>query len=258
MATFKGRYLGKGWGRFANLRFRKALKSVGVGRRAIPRYQKRGIRFGGPGFARTGGYYGRFKGRRASGLAPELKFHDLAIDDAVIATGGTIVEDSCNGIAQGVTESQRIGRKCVIKAIHWKMNIALPNTSVPNETSDTARIILYLDKQCNGATATVAGILEDADYQSFKNLANKGRFRTLMDRTYDLNSQSGAYDGTNDQFGEHTVTDEFHKQCNIPIEFDSTTGAITEVRSNNIGVLSISGTGKASIFSQMRLRFADV
>ncbi len=35
----------------------------------------------------------------------ELKFHDLDIDDAAIAAGGTISQVSCNLIAQGVTES---------------------------------------------------------------------------------------------------------------------------------------------------------
>ena len=45
-------------------------------------------------------------------------------------------------------------------------------------------------------------ILESDDYQSFNNLANKGRFVTLMDRTYELNSNGAAGDGTsNDTLG---------------------------------------------------------
>ncbi len=194
------------------------------------------------------------KGRMAF---QELKFHDLDIDDQVVAAVPSIAQDSCNKIAQGVTESQRVGRKCVIKNIGWKFQITFPSTSTPGSTADTVRVILYLDKQCNGAIATGLGILETADYQSFNNLANKSRFRTLMDRTYDIHAPSGAWDGTNDQFGENIISDSFYKKCGIPIEFDNTTGAITEIRSNNIGVLLTSRDGFAGFKSKMRLRFSD-
>ncbi len=175
----------------------------------------------------------------------------------MVAANGNIAEDSCNGIAQGVTESTRVGRKCTVKKIMWRYTLALPATSTPGSTTECVRIILYLDKQCNGATATVTGIMEADDYQSFLNLANSGRFRILMDRTHKLVSKSGAYDGTNDQFGEDWLNGTFFKNCNIPIEFDSTTGAITEVRSNNIGVLLLSANGFAAFNSNMRLRFSD-
>ncbi len=196
------------------------------------------------------------RGRTAL-LFGELKFHDLDINDSVIATGANIVQDSCNLIVQGITESQRIGRKCVVRNINWHFRFSLPATSVPGDTSDTVRIILYQDKQANGATATTTGILETADYQSFNNLANKSRFRTLMDRTYSLSAKSGAFDGTNDQFGEVNIHDTFFKAVNIALEFDAALGAITELRSNNIGVMLLSRAGVAGFSSTMRLRFSD-
>lgn len=201
---------------------------------------------------------GPTRGREAFG---ELKFHDLDIDDAVVATGGTIAEDSCITIAQGTTESERIGRKLIVKSIGWRFEVRLPQTSDENDTSETVRVILFLDKQTNGATATVAGILETADYQSFNNLANKSRFRTLMDRTYDLNAHAGSGRGSTDtkQFGEFIIHDAFFRKVNIPIEYDNsfTTGVITSVRTNNIGVLTISKSGLAVFNSKMRIRFSD-
>ncbi len=206
------------------------------------------------GYFRTAGYYGRFSGPGAI----ELKFHDLDVDDAAIAAGATIAEDSCNTIAQGVTEVTRIGRKCTIRQIGWKWNIKLPVTApATGAQSDTVRVILYIDKQCNGATAATTGILETADYQSFNNLANKSRFRTLMDRTYTLNVQAASGDGAANDISEYSIDDSFYKKCNIPIEFDSTTGAITEVRSNNIGVMLVGKNGLAVFESKMRLRFSD-
>ncbi len=207
------------------------------------------------GYDRTGGYYGRYKGP-----VSEMKFHDLDIDDASIALGGTIIADSCNLIAQGVTESQRVGRKCTIMGINWRYNVTLSAATNQNNSSEIVRLVLYQDKQCNGAAATVTGLVETSDYQSFNNLANKNRFNILMDRTYQLNATAGSGRGATDtlSYGEHTVQDSFYKKCTIPIEYDSTTGAITEIRSNNIGVMIFGATGGISSFgSKMRLRFTD-
>ncbi len=88
------------------------------------------------GFGRVRGRAGvRTRARRAArrearvgpGVVPvfvrapgELKFHDLDIDDATIASNGTIAQVSCNLIAQGVTEVQRIGRKCILRSVNWR------------------------------------------------------------------------------------------------------------------------------------------
>ncbi len=184
----------------------------------------------------------------------ELKFHDLDVD-VTIASAGTVTA-SLNIIAQGVTESERVGRKCLIRSIGWKFSLNLPATATANSTSDIVRVILFQDKQCNGATATVTGILETADFQSFNNLANKGRFRTLMDRTYAISAQGG----TGASATEKVVEDSFYKLCSIPIEYDNTfaDGRITTIRTNNIGVLFIAQTGALiSLASKFRLRFSD-
>ncbi len=186
----------------------------------------------------------------------EFKFHDVDLDDGVIAAGGGIT-NSINLIAQGVTETTRVGRKCNIRQIGWRFLVDLPNTATIGNTADSVRVLMYLNKQANGATAAITDILESANYQSFNNLSNKNRFRTLMDRTYDLSTPAGAGNGTADSFSKEQVTDTFFKKVNIPIEFNSTAGAITEITSNNIGVLLISHAGLAGFESKIRLRFSD-
>ncbi len=212
--------------------------------------RRKTIRFT-PGVSRTVGYYGRY-----SGADREVKFFDLDINDAAIAAGGTIVEDSVVGIAQGNTEQNRDGRKCTVVGIGWRWDLALAGQSNTGST-DTCRVILYLDKQCNGTAATVTQILESNDYQSFNNLANKSRFQTLMDRTYDIRVPAAMGDGTTNDAAANSWADSFYKKVNIPLEFDSTTGAITELRSNNIGVLILSKNGLTALSfnSKMRIRF---
>lgn len=208
-----------------------------------------------PGRTRTSGYYGRYGGSRG-----ELKFHDLDINAAQMPTAGAITVDSCNEIGQGVTESTRVGRKCTITNIYWKMQMVLPevDAAVTPSSGEQVRIILYQDKQCNGATATVADILESANYQSYRNLANSGRFNILMDKAWTINYGGLASDGASVVSQAAVIKNAvFNKRCNIPLEFDNTTGAITEIRSNNIGVLTIGSTGLVGLDSKMRLRFSD-
>jgi len=87
--------------------------------RAVSRYGASAVsKYFQPGVDRTGGYYGRFAGRGA-----ELKFFDTAtsfsIDTSpeVPATGQLVL------IPQGVTESTRVGRKCVIRSIQGRWDL---------------------------------------------------------------------------------------------------------------------------------------
>ncbi len=196
---------------------------------------------------------------RRLGYSGELKFHDVALDDAVVAGGGNITA-TVNIIPQGVTEIQRIGRKCTIRSIHWKYRVDLPEVgpvASPN-TIDEVRVIMYLDKQCNGATAAATDILETATLRSFRNLANSGRFTFLCDRVHTLNWTTLASD-TAGAYRQAEVVREFsfNKKCEIPIEFNAGAGILTEIRSNNIGVLLVGVNGAAGFLSSIRLRFSD-
>ncbi len=204
------------------------------------------------GRARIGGYYGKYN--KSQG---ELKFFDLDIDQAADMSGGFIL-DSVNEIVQGTTESNRLGRKCTIKAIEWRYTVNLPEqdaVATPANGS-TLRVILYKDKQCNGETAVITDILETADYQSFYNLANGDRFDILLDVAHQINYAGLASDGAGVvSQAKQVVVREFAKTCSIPLEFGGTTGAITELRSNNVGVLLISQDLNPDFSSKMRVRF---
>jgi len=204
---------------------------------------------------RVGGYYGRF-----TPGAGELKFHDVDLDDATIAAGGTITPTIC-AIPQGVTESERIGRKCTITQIMWKWRVTLPNLAEVTNPNDgnTFRLILYQDKQCNGATALALDILETAEVHGFRNLANTGRFNILYDKLWAQN-YIGVASEMSGNLSQLAVIKEgtfYKKGCSIPLEFNASTGAITEIRSNNIGVLVMGLFNKGVLTSNVRLRFSD-
>ncbi len=201
--------------------------------------------------ARGTGYYGRFQ--RQAGNRTEWKFHDVTFDDASISTVGDRLT-SANLIAQGVTESDRLGRKCTIRSIEWRYTIT-KTTEVASDADSVVRVIMYVDKQANGAAAEVLDLLKTADFQSFYNLANRNRFRILMDKTYDLNAMAGGGNGTILDTYTRALSRRFYKKCSIPIEYKLTTAVIGAVTSNNIMVLLISNRAKAKFDSEIRLRF---
>lgn len=189
----------------------------------------------------------------------EMKFHEDNPADAVISATGT-VSNSMVLIPQGVTEVTRIGRKVIVRKLMWRIAYGLPavtaQADIPN--GDIIRTILFVDKQANGANTTVTDILETADVFSFMNLANKGRFRILKDFCFAVNRRVAATDGSNTSTSPAVVIYKTYRnfKLNIPIEFDSTAGAITEITSNNIAHMNISLNGVATMFqSEMRIRF---
>ncbi len=203
---------------------------------------------------RVGGFYGRYAGRNA-----ELKFKDLDVDDAIVATGG-VLTTSINLIAQGTGESERIGRKCTIRSIFWRGSISLPEGELQGAPGDAERfrLILYLDKQCNGAAATALGILETVGVDNYRNLANSGRFDILYDKRFTLNYLTLSHFAVNSFSHSRMARDfSFFKKCEIPLEFDNTVGALTELRSNNLGLLIVTETGNGGLISSVRLRFSD-
>ncbi len=119
-------------------------------------------------------------------------------------------------------------------------------------------MIPYQDKQANGATIVNTDLIETAnDNQSFYNVANQGRFRILYDHQINLNPLAAAGDGAVNDTPQLVRGGMFSKALNIPLEFSAGAGAITELRSNNIGVLLITQNGLAGFISNMRLRFSD-
>lgn len=198
---------------------------------------------------------------RLAGRGNELKFFDTVLTwnfDAtaeVPTTGGQL-----NLIPQGVTESNRVGRKCVLKSIRIEGTVS-STTGVP----DVMCIMVVLDKQANGAAAAAADVVTSASLASaglvaaLPNLDNSDRFVILKKMLIPVGPQYGVVGAVGS--AEVKAVDWYHK-CNIPIEFDSTaaTGAITTIRSNNVFLLAGSSgvTDDAYSFTgNARVRFSD-
>jgi len=114
---------------------------------------------------------------------------------------------------------------------------------------------IILDTQCNGAAAAAADVYVGSPIVTHINLANSSRFRIIKSWDHVWNPMAGvttAYINT-------TKYINFYKKCNIPLQFSAATGAITEIRTNNLFLLAGASAAAiddlVSINGNCRLRF---
>lgn len=215
-------------------------------------------------------YSRAFKNRSLSSIAGlyrqmrgEKKFKDFTVGatSTAMAATGTITNESFCLLSAGTGESQVIGRQIILKNINLKMRVNKPfetnavlGTLTPD---DTCRVILYIDKQCNGAAATPAQILQSTvSWNSFRDLENVERFQVLMDKTITFNSKvdfSTVY-----YYGEESRFLKFNKNCSLKIDYGATPGSVIgDVKSYNIGMLAISKSGLCTVEGNLRIRYTE-
>lgn len=183
---------------------------------------------------------------------PQQEFKSVDLDDNTLELNSTGAYTLLNGVSRGTDLSNRIGRNISMRSleIHGWMS-----TTDSGGVSQVARIMIVLDKQCNGSAMALTDILKGVTVVSLKNLVNKKRFKILYDKTHALAEHSGNNAG-------HIKPFEFYKKFNHPVEFNAgdagTIGDITSGALYIIGLSNIaSGSTDANLFYSSRIRYTD-
>lgn len=201
-----------------------------------------------PGYTRVGGAYGR-----SLPCGPEKKFLDtVQAPTNMLGTGGTFVATfgpTQSGlhfclVPQNTTEVTRIGNKICVKNFNFKGMIYLDPDVGAGTTSGGAvvRYIFFIDKQANGAQATAANLLSSISARltdSFRELDEVERFIIIKDKTIAISPKMWNPTATA-AFGQVIVPFKCSWKGDLPVHFSSTTGALTELRSENISLLIFS------------------
>jgi len=243
----------------AHRRGTKAMRRTGVTstwtKQQRPRLQRSYPTYGVPP--------GSPRGRKATDV--ELKFHDIDWDESAADMSAGVISntDSLIKIGQGITESIRIGRKAVLKSVGWRGKLQLVTANAIS-APQVIRLLLVVDTQCNGSAPTVTGndgLLETANYQSFNDLNNKDRFKVLSDKSYTLNAEAIAGNGTDNDSAPVDRTFSVFKSLDLPIEYSGTANpsVIAEIRTNNVFGIMIASTAVNSVTldSKFRFRFTE-
>jgi len=235
--------------------------SPGYGPRAV----SRGVSYRA-GYDRKAGYYGRFS---TGAENREAKYHDVYAAATAVAAG-TATRYDLNIIAQGDNANERVGRKVMIKSIHFRATNWSRDTTADAgvDLMCNYRVVLVLDKQCNGASPAFTDIFDTTTITdqtlSFRRLDNSSRFKILLDRfvqhgphTYQPGDLTIAAGTSRAIYPPQTV--HYNKDCHVVVEYDNTatTGSVATTRSNNLMLFIVNGQYVADKKMACRLRYYD-
>lgn len=116
-----------------------------------------------------------------------MKVIDVPVGNVDVNTTGSFT--LLNGCEQGSDYTDRIGRKIFMKSLFIRGMVSTQpslnaGSSPSAANSQTARMVVFIDSQPNGAAPSVTDLLNTASPFSQLNLNNRDRFRILADETF--------------------------------------------------------------------------
>lgn len=207
--------------------------------------------------------WGSNRGLRPSyrGWAPrqftrgEWKYLDTAVAATAINTAGTM--NLLNGIAPGTGASQRIGMKIAIRSIEMRLAI----TSVAECPSQFNRLMLLLDRQCNGAApAALTDFIIPGTYMGCRCLTNRKRFKIMWDKTFVHGCTTVNYTAGNPKTFRHIY---MKLKRPIIVEYNAgVAGTVADIASNSLYIISVgdvaAGATDSDFSALIRLRYTDM
>lgn len=186
--------------------------------------------------------------KRSSNKKPEKKNIDQ--DTAAMVTFGqsTANLQLLNGIAQGATENQRIGRSVDMVSMTYKWVGAVAPTTTG---ASPLRLLIVYDKQPNGVALTALNVLQVDSIESLMNLSFSKRFIILVDE--EIESVGTA--------GPQAWFKKGYRSLNLPAEFTGNGGTVASIETGSVYALVYQTGGLliASPNSQLytRIRYID-
>jgi len=162
-----------------------------------------------------------------------------------------------NGLAPGTGASERIGMKVSIRSIEMRYNLEVtPATGL----EQTNRVLLVLDRQCNGAApGALTDIITAASCQAPRNLANRKRFKIIMDKSYAMGATAVATGNPTSRWIKKYI------KLGRPIveEFNTgVAGTVADISSNSLYFVTIgsivAGDADSVLNATIRLRYTDM
>jgi len=209
-----------------------------------------------PGFDRVGG--GRYRPTYEPNV--EWKNHDTIVTTTNTAQWAVPTTAGTGLLAAGIVQqagsvSSRLSRKIMVKSleISYILTFSPGATSIAN---DTFFYCLLLDTQANGGQPANTDIWSTTTcYQSLRNLDNTGRFRML--KYWEVRLAAGA--GVTTAYAPQAKSFQRHVKFKKPIiiDYNGTTGAASEIRSNNLLLCYASTAALTVATGSTRLRYCD-
>lgn len=207
-------------------------------------------------------------------LGIEKKYYDTskaltAITSPTDATGGELDPATVNALsapAQGDTDTNRDGRKIVVKSVQVTglVNVPAQANQTAADTGNVVFIALVQDTQTNGAQLNSEDVFTNpaaagsTAVTPLRNMLYSSRFKVLATTTLDMTNPALGYDGTNMEQNGLVRTFSFFKKLEMPVSFNSTTTAgVDAVVDNSLHLIAF--TNSTALAPQLsynaRIRF---
>lgn len=176
--------------------------------------------------------------------ATEVKTIDSTIAASEYSTTGTIT--LLNGVAQGLDNTQRIGRKFNVKSILVRGYASVGSTP----TASAIRHIIVYDKQTNLALPGITDILSSANVLGVNNLDNRDRFVILSDKLSYLEAA-----------GRSQIPIKLFIKSNLEVINGGTAATINSISTGGIYLITVgtlvTGVTAPKLATTVRVRFQD-
>lgn len=196
---------------------------------------------------------------RSRGLSLVSQVHSLQrqmnsekkyIDVSFTTTSSTTVAfTNINGIQLGTTATTRLGQSLKIVSVYVNGYWDIPSFLTP--FTAYCRLIVFIDKQANGATPSASDILTPATVLGAMVVGNSKRFKILMDVRKHIST-----------VGPATAIVRRFKRVSIKTEYNTgNAGTVADIQTNSMFLMHMSdiaaANGPPSFFADVRSRFVD-
>lgn len=212
---------------------------------------------------------------KRQGLGVEVKFYDKFLIGGVLATntdasGGEQDPSATvllNTVVQGDGESNRDGRKIIMRSIHVTGTVSCISQANQSAADNGAFIFiaLVLDKQTNGATIVSEEVFVNPGADALmscsvlRNLKFSSRFTVLRTVKLNMDNVNLAFSGTTDNMEQSGLVRnwEMYRMLNIPVVYSDTAETVANIVDNSLHIIAwtTSATMAPLISYNSRLRF---
>lgn len=184
----------------------------------------------------------------------ERNYVDLASAAYVNDSTGSIT--LLNTVAQGASNSQRIGKKWTMRSIQMRGAVIAGTTGVLAQFTN----ILVYDKRPTGALPAITDILVSSNSNSFNNDNNVGRFRII--RRWDGLIQGGQVLATNPVTEGSSQDFDYFVKLNLPVVNKAAgTGVIADIEEGALYLVTVGsaapGTTAPNTGCGFRIRYTE-
>jgi len=129
-----------------------------------------------------------------------------------------------SGCAQGVGNSQRIGRQITFKSLEFTVTQLYPGATPVQDLAAT-RLVVFYDRQPAVASPAILSVFNTNDYQSYRTLSGQDRFIILIDDYIGMDHTGPD---------SYNVTKTYYRKLNLPCIFNGTGSGAADITTGAI------------------------